>query len=219
MIIEFVGLPGSGKSSIVRLIAARNPDIRTVIVTKARWTDVVRRPLATARHLAAWGSLWWEWSEKQALVSLLRRRIRQDSFVEDPGSLVILEEGMTYHVWRDTVMFPALRDEPWEPLIRGEHPLIALGADDGTLHARIKGKARRGRVNEYLASLSISGPAWRRAADLYEDILAEAARHRPLLRIDTSGGLEDAADRVWNAIRIYDPEAGRFRRGVADEAY
>jgi hypothetical protein len=204
-IVEFVGLPGSGKSSAARQISAIDPKWVSVVVRKTRPQDVAKRPLAVARQLANWNHLRVQWSDKKAFFTLLRFRIDHDRAIAEVPPMLLLEEGITHHVWRELYVSPTLRTQPWGPLLEGVHPLIALEADQETLRGRILGKLKRGSVNERLAAATPGGQDWQRAQDLYEEILVRAKRFRPVIRVDTSGSLVGSVNQIRDVIARHQP--------------
>jgi SAM-dependent methyltransferase/predicted kinase len=200
MIVEFVGFPGSGKTTIVRRIAASSAAIDSVVISEVKFWNLSRYPGVTAQQLRLWWLLRKEWPDGAALRRLLALRAVQEAVRARLGSMVILEEGITHHVWRELMLAPALRDSRWPPLLRVPHPLVALDAGDRTLHQRIAGKAKTGIVNAALASLPSDGPEWQQARILYDRAITQASHHRRVLRVCTDGDLEQAVTRVRSAI-------------------
>ncbi len=200
MIVEFVGFPGSGKTSIVRRIVRNSGVIDRVVVPDADSWELARYPIVAARQLPLWRSLRKEWPDGAALRRLLARRAAQEAVRAQPGSMVILEEGITHHVWRDLMLAPGLRDSPWAPLLGVSHPLVALYAGDRTLHQRIAGKTKPGVVNAHLASVSIDGPEWQEARTFYDRVITQASDYRRVLWVCTDGDLDQAVARVRVAI-------------------
>ncbi|MGH7397925.1 MAG: class I SAM-dependent methyltransferase, partial [Candidatus Rokuibacteriota bacterium] len=203
MIVEFVGFPGSGKTSIVRRIVRSSAAIDSVVVAEADSWELARYPVVAARQLPLWWSLRKEWPDGAALWRLLSRRAAQEAVRAPSGSMVILEEGITHHVWRDLMLAPGLRDSPWAPLLSVGHPLVVLDAGDRTLHQRIAGKTETGVVNAGLASLSIDGPEWQQARTFYDRVITQASQYRRVLRVCTDGDQEEAIARVRFAIAAH----------------
>ena len=203
MIIECVGLPGSGKTSLSRAVASELPLVRSVKILKASKADVIRHPAWIAAELARWAPFVSRWKDKQACSILVRRRISQDRVVRRAATPLLLEEGVAHHVWRELFIAPDLLQEPWQRLVQQDHPLLCLEADRDTLHSRVSSKQDPPPVNAHLATESSQGIEWDRAVDLYQQVVGEAARARDLIRVDTSGGWNKTVALVLDALLPY----------------
>lgn len=201
MLVEFAGLPGSGKSTTVRHLTADPSTARSVGLRKLGTRGVVQHPLAVTRAVLRWRSAAAQWSDKQALVSVLRRRISQDLLTERAQTPWLLEEGITHYIWRKLFLFPALSAEPWEPFLDVAYPLVALDADTALLHSRILTKGSRGQINERLVGLGVENADWDRAQDIYEQVLARASQYRPVVRVDATSDPSSTVARVRDVIR------------------
>jgi adenylate kinase family enzyme len=201
MLIEFAGLPGSGKSAVARHLTAESPSIRTAGLRKLGKRDIIEHPLAVTRQFARWRALGTKWSDKRALRNILRRRISQDLVSDARSTLVLLEEGITQYIWRTLFLFPNLRTELWDPFLEVEYPLIALDADAALLRSRILTKDMRGQINQRLGGLPGESAEWDYAVNLYEEMLTHASRYRQLERVDATGDLATTVERVVLVIR------------------
>lgn len=204
MIVEIAGFPGSGKTSIVRRIVDDSTAIDSVVVPEPDLWSLARHPGVAAKVLPLWWRLRKGSADGAGLRRLLARRAAQEAVRAPRGSMVILEEGITHHVWRDLMLAPGLRDTPWPCLLDAPYPLVALDAEDRTLHQRIAGKTKAtGVVNASLASLSVDGPEWQRARMLYDGVITHASRSRSVLRVCSDGDLEQTVARVRLAIAAH----------------
>ena len=115
--------------------------------------DVVQHPFAVTKQFMRWRSLSLQWSDKRAVLRVLRRRISQDLVSGKASQLVLFEEGITQYIWRTLFLVPDLSAEPWAPFLDVTYPLIALDADPALLRSRILAKENGGPINDRLGGL------------------------------------------------------------------
>lgn len=193
--VEFTGLPGSGKSTIVHRLAA-DMGVRSRVVAPSWSSCLAHHPLRTIRELGRWGGMgrgsgWPVWA------GLWARSMAQDALAGQREPVELLEEGVTHRLWRAIFLHPALEAAPWQALpIVPRHPLIVLDLDRATRFHRIKSKTGMGRVNRQLADAGPESALWDRAERLFERIVREAAAHRKVVRVSTEGSEEQAVLRV-----------------------
>ena len=199
-LFELAGLPGIGKSTTVRHLTAELSGARSAGLRKLGRRDIVQHPFAVTGQLMRWRSLSTEWSDKRALLRVLRRRISQDLVSGKTSSLVLFEEGITQYIWRTIFLVPALNTEPWAPFLDVKYPLIALDADPALIRSRILAKDDGGPINDRLGGLPAGSADWARAQALYEQTLAHASRYRQVVRVDATGDALSTARRVRDVI-------------------
>jgi hypothetical protein len=198
-VLEFAGLPGCGKSSVVRELVAAVPGAQAAARLKFGPRDAVEHPIAVARALAPWRPARSSWSDARAFRDVVRRRVSQDisaSVVARRARYLLLEEGITHYVWRRRFLDARFDQEPWEPFLRVPYPLLVLDVDVERLRSRIMTKQARGRINTELEALAPDTLRWRAAVELYERTLEAAASVREVLRIDASDDLAATTRRV-----------------------
>jgi hypothetical protein len=200
--IELAGLPGSGKSTTVRHLSAEDATAWNAGLRKLGRRDVIH-PFAVTKHLIRWRSLSMQWTDKRAVLRVLRRRISQDLVSGKASSLVLFEEGITQYIWRTLFLFPDLGTEPWDPFLDVGYLLIALDADPALLRSRILAKNNGGPINERLGGIPPGSVDWTRAQRLYEQTLAHASRYRKVIRVDAGGDVSSTVERVRDVIRAY----------------
>ncbi len=195
MIIELAGLPGSGKSTIVRELQRGDPSFHSLVVRPAFGALLPNR----AGGVNAWAALqpgpaWPAWA------SLCARHAAQSSL--DPGArdTLLLEEGIVHHVWRSRFLHPGLDRRPWGALLESPAPLIVLVASQAVRHQRVSGKAHGGPVNRQLATAAPGDATWQRAERLMEEVLAAARGFRTVVTVNTEGELGNALGRVRGAV-------------------
>lgn len=201
--VELAGLPGSGKSATVRHLTAAHATAWSAGLRKLGRRDVLQHPFAITKQILRWGSLSMQWSDKRAVLRILRRRISQDLVPGKASSLILFEEGITQYIWRTLFLVPDLSAEPWAPFLDETYPLIALDADPALLRSRILAKDNGGPINDRLGSLPAGSADWVRAEALYEQTLSHASRYRQVIRIDAAGDVSSTAERVRDVLRTY----------------
>jgi SAM-dependent methyltransferase len=195
MVVEIAGLPGSGKSTLVRLLRKRHPEIRFPEPVLRR--DLVRHPVAgmgaagryTAGRIAGLSS-----SASADLVrSIAAVQIRDDG-------RTVLEEGPVHLIWRELFLDQALAPKNWQFSVRQTHPLIVLQVDRQERIRRVGGKpgvaaARRrrgGRPRLINRQLDRDPDQWVRGEELFEAVLSAASPGRVVRFVDTSGTIEES---------------------------
>lgn len=198
MIVELAGLPGSGKSTIARRYTEHDAGVHSAVLAP-HWIGILHHPLPALREALRWQGLrlasgWPAWPR------LWLRALGQRTLRDRPGVLQLLEEGITHHIWRTCFLHPSLSGGPWPSLVAQPHPLIVLEIPAAMRLNRLTGKRAKGKVNRALAASGIDGEAWQRGDRLFEQILAEAERTRPVVRVSTDGNVREAIERVREAI-------------------
>ena len=201
--VELAGLPGSGKSTTVRHLTAEHVTVWNAGLRKLGRRDVIQHPFAVTKQFMRWRSLSLQWSDKRAVLRVLRRRISQDLVSGKASSLVLFEEGITQYIWRTLFLVPDLSAEPWGPFLDVKYPLIALDADPALLRSRILAKDNGGPINDRLGGIPAGSVDWARAEGLYEQTLAHASHYRQVVRVDAAGDVSSTIERVRDVIRAY----------------
>lgn len=198
MIVELAGLPGSGKSTIARLLSEQEVGITSHLLAP-HWMGVMHHPIPTLREALRWEGLrlasgWPAWPR------LWLRALGQRTLRHRPGVTQILEEGITHHLWRSCFLHPTLVKGPWPALLDQPHPLLVLEVAPAARLKRLGLKRAKGKVNRTLAESGADGEPWRRGDELFEQILATAAMTRKVVRVSTGGHVREAAERVREAM-------------------
>lgn len=204
LLVELAGLPGSGKSTAVTQIVATRPGVESVVVDPGRLRDLVK-PALLVGTLAGWIRFDHRSQHQRGVLRLVRCRARQNRLTDSGGNL-LLEEGMTHHVWRELFLTPELKRIPWQGLLNDNFPLVALDVEVNLLKERVLGKARPGPVNRYLASAS--DDIWNHASGLYAEIIEEASRRRPVVRVQSGGSIDATVDSIYAAMKGQDAVEG-----------
>ncbi len=206
-VVELVGLPGSGKSTIFEAVRSRDDEIATIPILKHRpYTGVLARhlaaTLATLVHRRALGR---HWSRElvvmmayiRALPPVLGGRHRPR------GKALLFDQGPIF-----TMSRPALRDERlagwWERSLATWRSLldvvILLDAPDAALLERIDARSKEHRLKGNARTAALEALAQDRAVQ--EAVLERFAGGPQILRFDTSRrSAEEIADEVLAVIR------------------
>lgn len=190
MIVELAGLPGIGKTTIVRALAESDAARTYQVVRQSLW-PLLTTPVVTARSAVRWLPAAATWPQPRDALMLARRRVNQDTVVAGAHSALVLEEGMIHQVWRGLFLHPDWESAPWQPLVADTIPTVVLTADDATLHRRLGVKAQPGPVSKLLAARGPGSPEWSRARDLYERVLAAALCTRTVVRVQVRDSVDE----------------------------
>ena len=195
MVVEIAGLPGSGKSTLVRLLRKRHPEIRLPEPVLQR--DLMRHPVvglgATGRYAAGRIAGLSNRASIDLGRSIAALKIRGDS-------RTVFEEGPVHFIWRELFLDPALSSRNWQFSVRQTHPLIVLQVDRQERIRRVAGKpgvaaARRrrgvppGRINRLLDR---NPDQWARGEELFEAVLSASSPRRMVRFVDASGTIEES---------------------------
>src|SRR3712207_1434392 len=109
MVVEIAGLPGSGKSTLVRLLQKRHPEIRFPDPVLPR--DLVRHPVAgmgaTRRYAAARIAGLSSRASTDVVRSMAALQLSGDS-------RTVFEEGPVHLIWRELFLDHALASRNWQ---------------------------------------------------------------------------------------------------------
>lgn len=197
MIVELAGLPGTGKTTLARQLAATIPGMRCHLPRPGpaaafrqphRFLVEALRPagLRIGAGWPAWPRLWLRATDQVAMPVAA-------------GGTDLLEEGIIHHTWRALFRHSMLERAPWADLLDAPHPVVVLEATRDVRRARLAGKTRRGRVNRELLADG-DGQAWERGEHLFQAILAALPPSRVVIRVDTGGPMQAAVARVAAAV-------------------
>lgn len=178
--IEFWGYPGSGKTTLSRMLSASG-----VCVADTRWRGVAASPFITGRLLACEPLLRSALGRSDgAAQSLASVALRQSvAFAAARQTPAIVQEGVVHEIWRILYRHPEEAQRSWwNAYLKYAGPTV-LVLDISPEHAlnRIRTKTNQGPVNRELAT-SADGDAWSRATAAYAALLA-AITEREELRI------------------------------------
>lgn len=161
--------------------------------------DLLLHPLGVTRQLLRFGMV-RPGAAGRAWISLELRRLHQDHLTAAASGHLLLEEGIVHHVWRALLLHPRLEQARWIPMLDAPCPLVVLEASGATRHAHIQAKRSPGKVNQTLARSGVEGAYWQRAEALLDIVIRQAAQVRTVVRVSTEGGLDDAVQRVGEAV-------------------
>ena len=198
VLIEFAGLPGSGKSTLVSRIS-KSIGVPAEILDPAGSRELLRRPLSVGRMARQSPLLLWAGRNRRTALNLALSATRKDWHESAPEPL-LLEEGLAHHVWRALFAKPDLMRARWQSLLQRSHPLVVLETDRETQHQRIRSKRSPGRINQILLESGPAGSEWAWAVESFQEVLRVARQMGPTLTVDTSGQEDEAVDRVLSLV-------------------
>jgi predicted kinase len=198
VIIELAGLPGSGKTSITRELMNADRTIDRKVMS-SDFGRALRHPVALVATLARYGA--YHGRATRRWLKIVMRHHHQRHMPGTGARMLILEEGVTHHLWRTLFLFPELRSAHWASLLDVPQPLVVFDAPPDVRRERIKAKTvASGQINDELASTDPSEEPWTRGAEIFDRMIDAAARARHVVRVSTDGALADAVIRTRSAI-------------------
>ena len=200
MVIEFAGLPGSGKSTLVRRVT-RDLGLPTCVLAPLDSWGLLRHPRSALTVVLGLPALSWARGQRSASLRLLQLCAAQGALSQSRTPW-LLEEGLVHHVWRAVFLQPELANTAWPRMLTGRHSVLVLETDDQTRYSRIQSKTGRGPVNEALRRAGIGGPEWTRSVESFREVLGAVARSGwTVCRVDTSGSIDEAFDRIRSEVQ------------------
>ena len=193
--IEFFGLPGAGKTTIAKQLAA-DQGMRCVVPQAAtegqaiRWCEVLpnRRTMrAIPRALNS--------ADRAGLKAILAAHVLQDRAVFNAP--VVLEEAVAMRVWRQ--LFWNRLGESWRWMVVRREPLVVI-SDPATIRDRLRLRASSGPAGRALANAELGSGTWLRALELVETVAKASAAVRPVIRVSSEVDVLTAADEAWQGV-------------------
>lgn len=177
--IEFLGLPGSGKTTLAKA-TAEFLSVPRIIQRNSRRDLALQHPLAFLVEVLLQSLRIKSWQNRQIARELYLRSAQQVHH----GGAVIFEEGVLFEVWRRVVL-ERISDEPWQELIvqNSSDLVVFVDASDEVIQARLAARNNPVDLAYELAAQSISSDVWSRSRMAMAAVLAEVEKHKVVLRV------------------------------------
>ena len=203
--VEFLGLPGAGKTTLVRHLACQLSDVvlREEFLRVARRSDILMHPVQHLRpairspSVVARGRV-----ARNAVKSYMNQSAARQRHWEP--ATVILEEGFVHHLWRAIFCGLPIRNalRMAQDATNGADSFIYLEVTQGTAASRIARKANPGPINRILMDHDPGGHLWTEGQSTYELLAAEIAScGAEVHNVDASQDLEVMTDIVVAILR------------------
>lgn len=183
-VIEFVGLPAVGKTSLSRALASRL-GVRSISVRQPSSRMVLSTPFTSLAELAAIARC-----STQARRTLFNLRLAgfssSESYAAKGSSTTLIEEGWVHEFWRALFLNRSIRVSDYGTLFRRRRNLVVLKADSPTRYRRIISRPLPGPINGILANSGPSGLEWRRSITTYQEVIDECLAHSRSISLDTT---------------------------------
>lgn len=218
--VEFIGLPGAGKTTVLREVCAlldaagrvhaTNDDLRAWMQARSRLS---RALLALGRPLQLLGHLWAGYRFARSAGRLDRNaaiRVRKSPWyavylegycAEHPGSCVLLDQWGLQNLWSIGAFSGTFDERRLDRIVQAltQRPrlYVYLDADQDLAAARLAARAQgNSRIDDLGATETREVLA--RAARLMQAIVARLERSRArLLVLDARAGVDENARRVY----------------------
>ena len=195
IMFEFAGLPGVGKSTLVKRVCKTleltapirllgeqpNPHFDQCF---QHIEEILRPNQNDIRPIYKFAS-----------------QCAQARICEKSPEPIILEEGLIHHLWRLVFLHPYLMDRDLEQIISSTHPIILFHTDIDTLYKRVCCKfetGTRGIINRRLYQSRPPNKDWRWAEISFARILQIVETR--VIQFDTSGEITTVVPSLINLI-------------------
>lgn len=195
--IEFIGLPGAGKSSLATAVGEAL-GIPVVLQRNSRRDLLVDHPVAFAGAVATSAVRFSGWANRSLAFQLYSRGLQERL----TRTTTVFEEGVLLEVWRHLV-HGTLDHEPWRRLLRNPFSdlLVVVEAPDELIRSRLPARAGNVDLAMALADSPIEDGSWARARTLLEEVATQAALSQPVIHVRNADSIVAAAEHVTASIR------------------